>query len=129
MAIETVLRCVPQFITEYFHSVVDMQAFWCFFQSDPCVLQVVDVNDTFHLVVNHFRLTSAGRLNDVLRHESEDTVTDLSEFSFRLSRRSRNPCHWSTLLSTASKRCSPPACISDPAPATTLGMMTLPLTH
>ena len=44
------------------------------------------MNDTSHLVVNHLRHPSAGRWNDVLRHESEDTVTDLSEFSFRLSR-------------------------------------------
>ena len=87
------------------------------------------MNDTVHLVVNHFRLPNAGRWNEVLRHESEDTVTDLSEFSFRFSRRSVNPCHWSTLLSTASNRCSPPACTSHPAPATTLGMVTLPLTH
>ena len=56
------------------------------------------VNDTLDLVVTHLRLPSAGRWNEVLRHESEDTVTDLSEFSFRLSRRSKNPCHWSTLL-------------------------------
>ena len=44
------------------------------------------MNDTFHLVVNHLRLSNAGRWNDDLRHESEDTVTDLSEFSFRISR-------------------------------------------
>ena len=67
--------------------------------------------------------------NEALRHECEDTFTDLSEFSFRLSRRSKNPCHWSTLLSTASNRCSLSACTSHPAPATTLGKMTLPLTH
>ena len=87
------------------------------------------MNDTIHLAVNHLRLPDAGRWNDVLRHESEDTVTDLSEFSFRHSRRSRNPCHWSTLLSTASNRRCPPASTSHPAPATTLGMMTLPLAH
>ena len=44
------------------------------------------MNDTSHLVVNHLRHPNAVRWNDVLRHESEDTVTDLSEFSFRLSR-------------------------------------------
>ena len=48
------------------------------------------MNDTFHLEDKHLRLPSAGRWNDVLRHESEDTITDPSEFSFRLSRRSES---------------------------------------
>ena len=31
---------------------------------------------------------------------SEDDITDLPEFSFRLSRRSKNLCDWSTILSS-----------------------------
>ena len=49
-----------------------------------CVLRAAGsgVDDTLHLVVNHFRLPNAGQWNEVLRHGSEDAVTDLSEFSF-----------------------------------------------
>ena len=47
MAIEIVLRCVPQFIPSTFTLMeqspgIDIQAFWCSFQSDSCVLQVVE---------------------------------------------------------------------------------------
>ena len=41
----------------------------------------------FHLVEDNLRLHRAGQWNEVLCHESEDTVADVSELSFRLSRR------------------------------------------
>ena len=118
----TILRCVPQFIPRNFTLLerwsndldVDVQDFCCSFQPDSCVQQVVEVNDTFHLVVNHLRLLSAGRWNEGLRHESEHTVTDLSGIPVT----GQLSCQLLRIV------CSPPTC-----PATTLGMMTLPLTH
>ena len=114
----TVLRCVPTINTEYFHSIAAMIPVLIYrpsgvpFNLTPaCCRQ----RSERHLVVNHLRLPDAGRWNDVLRHESHGVQG--------IPVTGQLPCQLLQMVALL------PACTSHPAPATTLGMMTLPLTH
>ena len=69
----------------------------------------------FHLLEGNLRLPSAGQWNDGLVHGNEDTVADLSELSFRLSRRT---------LQSLSQINSSPACTRHPAPVSSAGQQT-----